>query len=359
MSIVNKGNVSEGILGCTLVAKFTARQGSVIRNVTPSDVRAVWTKLKGSRIRNQVKEISEHVYDVNRGAQDTVRITIRLGEQTAKDLFSEKALDEMSSIVSSACAYVNSPKMHQEAMEFFMNMVEDKIDIAVDGITKASATKADIIIKDNSIVVDRLSVKSGEYSSTIGQVGGDVFPTFVRLFHGGMNPKTGSMEPGLGLNVNTPSIQHEYERLRGVTKTKENLQRATAYIYAQAAYLLAQVPTSSFVPILSKFIAFHAAKHDPSIQIVVLEKIVGGRFEVLDPNLLDNNLKKLSRIRVNNKNTGAWPILIVYDADMKQPETRYGDAVLFVVRVHFANTLNKMSNLIEKGPRLDSLIQVH
>jgi hypothetical protein len=91
----------------------------------------------------------------------------------------------------------------------------------------------------------------------------------------------------------------------------------------------------------------------------VLEKIVGGRFKVLDPNLLDNNLKKLSRIRVNNKNTGAWPILIVYDADMKQPETRYGDAVLFVVRVHFANALNKMSNLVEKGPRLDSLISVH
>jgi hypothetical protein len=358
VAISNKGDISEGILGCAIIAKFAKRQGTQIGRVSATDVQAVLQKLKTARISRQgVKSIVELTYDIGNSARDRITVSLKMTESAVDDLFKHQKqnISGMHNLINSAVSYVNSKAVQQQAEQFFTNRVNDDINIEVDGISGNSATKADIIISDNQVVVNKISLKSG--GSRIGQVGGTTFQTYVRLFEGGPHPRTGKYEPGLGLKVSDPKLEQEFNRLRGAERSKETLQKATKHIYKHAANLLSQERPETLAENIVHFLNYHSTRQDDQIQLVVLDNIVSGRHKVLSPKQLISEIGKLKSIDAVYKD-GMWPIILVYSGGGR-PTTVGSPNVLFSIRADYESRSTDIKNAILKGKLMEKLATIN
>ena len=104
-AISNRGEVSEGILGAAMFAKFTKRQpGEEVGIITAADITNVLDTLQSQG--NDTYSVT--VNDANSDVADTISFVLRLKTAPYQDLMNPLKRKLITNELTSAAAYVNS-----------------------------------------------------------------------------------------------------------------------------------------------------------------------------------------------------------------------------------------------------------
>ena len=355
----NEGDLAEGVLGAAIVAKIILRQpNGTIGKVTPADVRKVLNIIRKAPLTAHGSTKSQIKVDAGGSAKDKIIFKLNLGQQMMNELRNFKDLKALDRISMAAASYVNSPRIDALAEAMYTNNINNTLEIDVDGISDNKGSKADIVVKTDKYVFDKISLKAGKSKTrhSLGQVGGNSWSAVLRLFYAGVNDRTKKKELGLLLPLNTKTNEDRYMKLVTENPTFNTVDKAVRWAYSVATNLFNSVPSGSIAKSVVKFLQFHSARGDTDIKIVFFHL---GKHKTLNPLKLEDSIAEMklkSVVRMDTK----WPSFMVYDATQsgEVPRTIYEPNVLFTIRPKIdARTEGYITHLIETGPKFESAIE--
>jgi len=355
----NEGNLAEGVLGAAIVAKIILREpNGWIGKVNSLHVRKILSQMckvpglsKGGK-KTQIK------LDSGGNTKDRITFYLNLGAVMTAELQKMKRdLTPLNRVCDAAASYVNSPRMEGLAESLYNNNINNKVEIDVDGISGNTATKADVMVKTDKYVFDKISLKAGKANigHSLGQVGGNSWASILRLFSEGFNPKTKEKEAGMKLPINTKANEDRYMKLVTEKPSNASVEAAVRWAYNLADGAFNSVSQNVLVTSIYKFLKFHSTRNDTDVKIVMLRL---GQHKVLDPLMLESALKD-TKLRSITRMDTRWPIFLVYDATGPTPSTKYSPNVIFAIRPKIdARLVGYITHLVEEGPKFSAMIEV-
>lgn len=355
--VFNEGSAAEGVLGAAIVAKISLREPSgKIGKVNSAQVRKILQQMvktpgisKGAK-KTQIK------LDFGGSAKDKIIFFLNLGPVMTQELQSLKDLKVLDRVAESAASYVNSPRIEALAEALYNNNINNTLEIDVDGISNNTGTKADIEVRTDKYVFDKISLKAGAKKSgkTLGQVGGNSWSSILKLFHEGFDVKKNKKVIGLELPINTSSNEDKYMKLVTETPTFGTVVIAVKFAFKAADVAFNSMPQTQLANKVYKFLSFHSTSGDSTIKLVILHL---GKHKTLDPLKLEQALLNVKLKAVTREDT-QWPVFLVYDSSGPKPSTVYNSNVIFAIRPKMDSRLDGyIYNLVESGPKFDELLE--
>lgn len=337
-TISNKGEVSEGILGAAMFAKFTKRQpGEEVGAITAADITNVLDALQSQG--NDTYSVT--VNDAESDIADTVSFILRLKTAPYQDLMNPLKRKLLTNELNSAAAYVNNPMAERYSKYFYLNGKADEINIMADGAASETEKKSDVWvgIRDSNGALRTLklnaSLKVGGVAQ-FGQVGGSDTDSMTKLFG------------YFGIDV-APYVE-KFEQARG----KDQFQ-AVEYMYRQITDELQSrlagnndTEEARFVDQVAHAVTHFATLGDANVELVDFDK---GGFKVLR---FKNLQYKLRNIDLTASYTGKTrPEISIHDVENPKKE-------LIAIRCKVENRKSGpyIRNIIEKGPLLEEITKV-
>ena len=339
--VANRGEISEGILGAAMFAKFTKRVGHEdLKVVTPEDI---------SQVLAQLKQTAQDVYqttvqDANSRVADTVTFVLKLKTAPYRDLMDPAKRQLLAKEFASAAAYVNTPMAERYSKYFYLNGKADTINVVADGAASETERKTDVWVqvKDPRTGEFRTlklnaSLKVGGIKQ-FGQVGGSDMATMVKLWN------------YFGINV-SPYVDNYMKQAESDKFT------ALEYMYKNVADKLAEylrgdhdTEEAKFVDIIAHAITFFATLGEKNVELVDFSK---GGFKILRFNKLAEKLREVD-------------LTATYLGHKSRPEISIHDVnnpkkYLLNIRVKIETRESGdhyVRNVIEKGPLLDDIAKV-
>jgi hypothetical protein len=354
----NEGNMAEGVLGAAIVAKLVNRQANGrIGKIRSTEVKQVLQQIRKVPGLNKGGKKTQIKLDMGGSAKDRFVFYLNLGQKVTSELKAIKDLNILNRVCDAAASYSNSPRMEALAESLYNNNINNKVEIDVDGISDNKGTKADVAVRTDKYVFDKISLKAGKMNvgHSLGQVGGNSWSSILRLFHEGMNPRTKHKEAGLGLPMNTKPNEDRYMKLITDKPNFTTVEAAVRWAYHQADGLFNASSSGALSTRVWKFLNFHTTRNDTDVKIVMLHL---GRHKTLNPLLLEDALKKV-KLRAVTRTDTSWPIFLVYDSSMgTAPSTKYSQSVLFAIRPKVDKRVEGyITHLVEEGPRFAALLE--
>ena len=337
-SLSNRGEISEGILGAAMFAKFIKREpNEEVGTVAPTDITNVLDSLKA--MGDDTYEVT--VKDAASNIADKVSFVLKLKTGPYQDLMNPLKRSLIANELSSAAAYVNSPMAERYSKYFYLNGKADEIVIMADGAASETEKKTDVwvAVKDKTGSMRTLklntSLKVGGIAQ-FGQVGGSDISSMKKLFG------------YFGVNVDPYVTRFEKE-------SKKDPLQAVEYMYRQITEELQKKLAGSddsdearFVDQIAHAVTFFATLGDPNVELVDFDK---GGFKILR---FKNLEYKLRAIDLTASYTGKTrPEISIHDVSNPKKE-------LIVIRCKVENKPAGpyVRNYIEKGSLLEELTQV-
>jgi hypothetical protein len=337
-AISNRGEVSEGILGAAMFAKFTKRQpGEEVGAITSVDITNVLDALQSQG--NDTYSVT--VNDAESEVADTISFVLRLKTAPYQDLMNPLKRKLLINELNSAAAYVNNPMAERYSKYFYLNGKADEISIMADGAASESEKKSDVWvgIRDNNGTMRTLklnaSLKVGGVGQ-FGQVGGSGIESMTKLFG------------YFGIDV-TPYVD-KFEQAY-----KKDQFKAVEYMYRQIVDELQSrlagnndTEEARFVDQVAHAVTYFATLGDPNVELVDFNK---GGFKILRFKNLEH---KLRTIDLTASYTGKTrPEISIHDVEDPKKE-------LISIRCKVENKKSGpyVRNIIEKGSLLEEITKV-
>jgi hypothetical protein len=338
-TISNRGEVSEGILGAAMFAKFTKREpGEEVGTIGAADITNVLDNLQAQG--NDTYSVT--VNDADSAIADTVSFVLRLKTGPYQDLMNPMKRNLLTNELNSAAAYVNSAMAERYSKYFYLNGKADEINIMADGAASETEKKSDVWvgIRNNNGSMRTLklnaSLKVGGVAQ-FGQVGGSSFESMTTLFG------------YFGVDV-SPYLD-KFEK-----QSKKDPIIAVEYMYRQITEDLQSklagnddTEEARFVDQVAHAVTHFATLGDPNVELVDFNK---GGFKILRFKNLEH---KLRTIDLTASYTGKTrPEITIHDVENPKKE-------LLTIRCKIENRENKapyIRNLIEKGSLLEEITEV-
>jgi hypothetical protein len=338
-TISNRGEVSEGILGAAMFAKFTKREPSEeVGTISATDITNVLDSLQAQG--NDTYSVT--VNDADSTIADTVSFVLRLKTGPYQDLMNPMKRSLLTNELNSAAAYVNSAMAERYSKYFYLNGKADEINIMADGAASETEKKSDVWVgirnNDGSMRTLKLnaSLKVGGVAQ-FGQVGGSGIDSMIKLFG------------YFGVDV-SPYID-KFEK-----QSKKDPILAVEYMYRQITEDLQSklagnddTEEARFVDQVAHAVTHFATLGDPNVELVDFNK---GGFKILRFKNLEH---KLRTVDLTASYTGKTrPEISIHDVENPKKE-------LLTIRCKIENRENKapyIRNLIEKGSLLEEITAV-
>jgi len=337
-AISNRGEVSEGILGAAMFAKFTKREsGEEVGTVSSADITNVLDSLQSQG--NDTYSVT--VNDADSNITDTISFILRLKTGPYQDLMNPLKRNLLVNELNSAAAYVNSPMAERYSKYFYLNGRADEISIMADGAASETEKKSDVwvAVRDKNGAMRTLklnaSLKVGGVGQ-FGQVGGSDTESMTKLFG------------YFGIDV-TPYV-NKFEK-----EYKKDPIKAVEFMYRQ---ITAELQTrlagnddtdeARFVDQVAHAVTHFATLGDPNVELVDFDK---GGFKILR---FKNLEYKLRTIDLTASYTGKKrPEISIHDVENPKNE-------LIAIRCKVENKKSGpyVRNYIEKGPLLEEITKV-
>ena len=184
LRIANKGDVAEGILGATIMARllgYNANRGSAPK-VSISDVLAVLGALDRQSDKNPRDRKTSKELEFQGDIQKSLKIALNVGN--FNDLMSDEKRPIVYPIYEAVLSYVNSNYFLDFLKSTVFNPEPFELEVLVVGAEEQMASKADVRIEKDGIPIWSHSLKLG--SRQLGQVGGKsadkVFEYVTKVF---------------------------------------------------------------------------------------------------------------------------------------------------------------------------------
>jgi hypothetical protein len=337
-AISNRGEVSEGILGAAMFAKFTKREpGEEVGTVSSVDITNVLDSLQSQGDDTY----SVTVNDADSDIADTISFVLRLKTAPYQDLMNPMKRKLLVNELNSAAAYVNSVMAERYSKYFYLNGKADEISIMADGAASETEKKSDVWvgIRDANGAMRTLklnaSLKVGGVAQ-FGQVGGSDTESMTKLFG------------YFGIDV-APYVA-KFEK-----QYKKDPIKAVEFMYRQITEELQgrlagndDTEEARFVDQVAHAVTHFATLGDPNVELVDFDK---GGFKILR---FKNLEYKLRTIDLTASYTGKTrPEISIHDVNNPKRE-------LISIRCKVENKKSGpyVRNYIEKGSLLEEITKV-
>lgn len=337
-AISNRGEVSEGILGAAMFAKFTKRQpGEEVGTITSADITSVLNALQS----RGDDTYSVTVNDAGSDIADTISFVLRLKTGPYQDLMNPMKRKLLVNELNSAAAYVNSAMAERYSKYFYLNGKADEISIMADGAASETEKKSDVWvgIRDKNGAMRTLklnaSLKVGGVAQ-FGQVGGSDTESMTKLF--------GYF--GIGIDSYISKFEKQYKK--DPIKAVEFMYRQITADFQQLLAGDSDTEEARFVDQVAHAVTYFATLGDPNVELVDFDK---GGFKILR---FKNLEYKLRNINLTASYTGKTrPEISIHDVDDPKKE-------LIAIRCKVENKKSGpyVRNYIEKGKLLEELTKV-
>jgi len=337
--ISNRGEVSEGLLGAAMFAKFAKRQpGEEVGQVTPADITTVLDTLQAHG--NDTYSVT--VNDAESEIADTISFILKLKTAPYQDLMNPLKRKLLTSELASAAAYVNNPMAERYSKYFYLNGRADEINIMADGAASETDKKSDVwvAIKDRNGAMRTLklnaSLKVGGIAQ-FGQVSGTSIETMIELFG------------YFGIDV-TP-FTDKYEK-----EVKKDQFKAIEYMYRQIVDELqsrlagdSDNEEAKFVDNVARAVTHFATLGDSNVELVDFDK---GGFKILRFKNLEYKLRNID-LTASYISSKTRPEISIHDVENPKKE-------LLSIRCKIENRPSGpyVRNIIEKGNLLEEITKV-
>jgi hypothetical protein len=338
-SISNRGEVSEGILGAAMFAKFTKRQpGEEVGQVTPADITNVLDTLQAQGDDTYSVTVNDAESDI----ADTISFILKLKTAPYQDLMNPLKRKLLVNELASAAAYVNNPMAERYSKYFYINGRADEINIMADGAASETEKKSDVwvAIKDKNGAMRTLklnaSLKVGGVAQ-FGQVSGTSVETMNKLFG------------YFGIDVSPYTAKYERE-------AKKDQFKAIEYMYRQIVDELqtklagdSDTEEARFVDNVAHAVTHFATLGDSNVELVDFAK---GGFKILRFKNLQYKLRNID-LTASYIGTKARPEISIHDVENPKKE-------LISIRCKIENRPAGpyVRNIIEKGSLLEEITKV-
>jgi hypothetical protein len=337
-SISNRGEVSEGILGAAMFAKFTKREPSEeVGTITAADITNVLDTLQSQGDDTY----SVTVNDADSDIADTISFVLRLKTGPYQDLMNPLKRKLLTNELNSAAAYVNSAMAERYSKYFYLNGRADEINIMADGAASETEKKSDVWvgIRDRNGAMRTLklnaSLKVGGIAQ-FGQVGGSDTESMTKLFG------------YFGINVAPYVAKFEKQYEKDPIKAVEFMYRQITDELQQRLAGNSDTDEARFVDQVAHAVTHFATLGDPNVELVDFDK---GGFKILR---FKNLQYKLRNIDLTASYTGKTrPEISIHDVENPKKE-------LISIRCKVENKKSGpyVRNYIEKGPLLEEITKV-
>jgi len=336
----NKGEISEGVLGAAMVAKFKKRTADGIGQITVNDVNEVLNALK----KTGTDEYTATLPGNDGKNKDVLVFVLRLKTVPYKDLMDPSKRKFLADEFSSAVAYANNRMAEQYASYFYRNNQNDKIKVISDGISGESERKTDVYVEVESPIGSEskttkldISLKAGPVKQ-FGQVGGAGFDKLEGLF------KT--------FGVDISSLQPQFEKTQDKTE-------ALQLVYSEAANAFTRRMTGdereeAFIREVINGINYFGTRNDPNVILVQFDK---GTYSVIRFSKLEKMVEKIDMVATTTTDKVGRPKIHIADS-------KTGEKFL-TIRAKIENKTDKdgnpyqyIRNVIEKEPLLGKMAKV-
>ena len=353
--VSNRGEIAEGLLGASLLAKLKARMSGKIEIIDGSDIWAVIDSLNVQKlVQSTGKTAAWGEYGVSikdqgkKVVNDTIKYTMKLKQGPFSSLMDPAKRLLLQDLISSAVEYANSPDAQTYSEYFYLNGKPDVIHVITDGISESTTKKTDIevVVTDpitGKVTHQQLNISLKAGSDQIGQVGqgekGQEFESQKKLWN--------------AFGIDIESSRAEFNR----DLKKKDLIFAIEGIYRDAAEFLNDLLAGSFddaeylfLKDLVKGIDYYATLNDPTVLLVNLEK---GGYDVLSFANLRKQLKNIDLAAKFREKVGSPPQIEIFDSNtgvqllkIRTKRETKDDGSLYI------------RNYIEKGPLLKQLTSI-
>lgn len=337
MADFNKGDISEGILGAAVAARFVSKT----RTITNADVLSIIQKLNKAKadVPGFTSVTKFPSPNLQKNVKDVVILKVNLAKinMNAFLRMSTYQNKEVVSLVSASVNYANSQHISKWADMMYQNGQQNTIEVNSEGLLDQTGTKVDLrVIIDGKQASVGVSLKAGDVKQ-FGQVGGASIESLESLFSPLGIKFTGAdktaIENGIGHRALMRAYKSAFTQLQTIVATDQKKLKSN----------------------LAKFIKFHATRNEENVALVQLNK---GQATVY---LFEEVAQKLKYTKIlvgyQESNTDVIP-------NSKIPQILfYGDSkdsknLLLVIRVKLeGNRVNSkgkklgltIRNYIEKG----------
>lgn len=352
----NKGDISEGLLACAVIAKFL----NPYNEIEAKDIIAIVRQLdKNKNISPQNRQVIQKRKNFKRppnpkipGAKmDQAYLQVALAPYSWAGFTDINFISsEMSSIIQTIAKFVNSARIADVAIQTYENRVSNFLEALAVGTENQKGTKIDVRVLLDGKPSNLLSLKTS--SDLLGQVGskwmGDqntrgIFDLFSSLF-----------------DIKLDSTVFENAYLKAVaTKDPKKIKAVATKIYSAAQKLIEQKfdeDLYGFLRTMARGIRWEATLGEEGVILIQLGK--NDFKEISFDKLLEwvDDLERDGRevgVGVEFTPRGEFPVLMInLEID--------GEPVGRLVQIRLKVESNgKVRHYVEKGPALARLIAIN
>jgi len=255
----NSGDVSEGLLGAAVAARFISRD----KDITDGDILKVLKDLgEGTKVGKTGNNLSGSTR--GKSANDSVEFKLALNQANYK-MLQIVANDpanmhpDIRKMINSAVIFANTNAGVLASVDKIVDDTDaNQVVVSSDGVSEQSGTKADLFLSIDGTTVNLLSLKAGDVKQ-FGQVSGYNFRAIQQFF-----------EQTFGASIpDSLRTAEEGDARAGFQDIQAAYQEAADDISGELA---GQRPKreADFVERLYKGIAYHATRNDSGVTMVIL-----------------------------------------------------------------------------------------
>jgi hypothetical protein len=354
-TVTNRGDVAEGILAAALAVRFSKPEEGAL--ITKEDIIAtleLLNKQSGDEgKKTMAKEITFPKHETStEGVFDTVKLKVGLSANNFMDLMDPEKRASVDDLYDSCVAYANSAKVVGQGIDWYMNDVENIVEVVADGTADQKGTKVDLRIRDNGkeISIGKLSLKAGA-TDQLGQYGRKweaVKLLFTTMF--GVDLSERNQESYVKAVADYPNHKKSPKLFKAITPVYEEA-------YQALRKTLSGDDPSAEEEFLEQFktgIRYQAVLGEENVEFV---QLTGRTYKQLDFGPTLDKISEEANLAVKLKpSKGGTPYLWIFDANMGAEPTSAN--ALIVIRPKAEASSGAIRHYVEKRNRLVQLLQV-
>lgn len=338
---INRGDISEAILGAALAAKLIKRGSDSIGPIDLNDIQQVLAKAIGTSSGSLIYTVE----DKNSKIADKISFRLRLPSGSMDIIKNKKSWSKFEDLFSSATEYANSADAEKYSNHFYKNGKVDEILITSDGVSdqKGRKTDIDVVVRDpatgkvRSLKSLDLSLKADSIKYGQSSSGG-----LTKDYNEWYSKAKKVFEP-FGITVDLPATG------------KKDILTFYTKIYKQVAQKLNDALSgnnpdkeTNFVEKVADVINMHGSAGNPNLRLVSFSK--GSHtvhsFATVKQRLISNNINLAARFKMGSRS--GKPSIEIFDSTSNKVLTS----------IRFYLTSKGSTNYFEKGPLLHELTMI-
>ena len=324
----NKGDVSEGIVGAAIAARFINKN----QDITPKDIQDVIAAMTGSGTKMDTKYAS---LNKNPRIVDDVRFFLSLAKANMDALRDPKNWPMFKDLFESSSKYANGKTVKEWSELLYGNNQYNYIEVISDGLGGQKTTKVDVrVVIDNMHSNINISLKAGDVKQ-FGQIGGVEYEKQHFLWD-------------KAANIDISRIKGKYEKLLADGEAVEAVWASYEFVKDQlnSAFRSAD-GRKTLLKDLADGILFFATLNEKDVTLVQLSR---NEAKVYNFDNVQKALESIPDLKAEIRQSSGKPRMLITDSTGKS---------LLEFRVKQENKSGGevyIRNYIEKGPLLGDLL---